>query len=292
MTNIEKHVEKILEHMQSPHDEREDIREELISHLEEAKQRYMSGGFDEKQAEKQALSDFGESDMIGHQLQESMYPYQRGFFHLIGIGTILFGVIFYVNLVFFLNEPIPVWWLAVQLLSGSAVTLAAINISYVGKYFYITNLLLLVNIIWNGINFAVAWSMSTWQAIFFGIYLVTLILLGAVAVIRNSYYSSEPTENLQQKRGLVLFSYVVNLLFGAAVAGISLFFLWAFLAFSGLGVYAFITVAPIILWIIAYKYQMGAIAKKPLVSLLTGLGFSLLAIAFPFAVFLMFSGRF
>lgn len=291
MTKIEKQIEKILEHMQSPNDEREDIREELISHLEEAKQQYISEGFDEKQAEKQVLSEFGKADMIGHQLQESMYPLQRGLFYVIGIGTILFGVIFYLNLVFFLNEPIPIWWLAVQLSSGSAVTLAAINISYVGKYFYITNLLLLANIIWNGISFAVAWSMSTWQAISFGIYLVTLIVFGAVAVIRNSYYSSGPTENQQQKRGLVLLSYVVNLLFGAAVAGTSLFFLWALLASSEARIESLLTLTPMVIWIAAYKFQMTFIARKPILSLVTGLGFSIMSLLLPYIILLLSQGR-
>src|SRR5699024_12031950 len=122
-------------------------------------------GFGEEQAEKRVLSEFGNADTIGHHLQESMYPFQRGLLYVIGIGTILFGVIFYLNLLFILNEPIPIWWLAVQLLSGSAVTLAAINISFVGGYFYIINSVLLVNVIWNGMNCTPASELATWLAV-------------------------------------------------------------------------------------------------------------------------------
>ncbi|MFD1360959.1 permease prefix domain 1-containing protein [Lentibacillus salinarum] len=291
MTKIEKQVEKILEQMQSPDGEREEIRSELLGHLEEAKRQYIGEGLTEKRAEERAMAEFGAPSMIGHQLQESMYPFQRGLLYVIGIGTILFGVIFYLNLTFFLNEPTPVW-LAVQLLSGSAVTLAAINISFVGRYFYVLNLVLLVNVIWNGISFTLAWGMSAWQAIFFGIYLVILIAFGAIAVIRNSYYSSDQTEGKQQKRGLVLFSYVVNLLFGVAVAGVSLFFLWGLLAFSEARIEFLLTLAPIIIWLITYKFQMTFIAKKPVVSLVTGLGFSVMSFLLPYIMLLLFMGRF
>lgn len=292
MTRIERYVETILQQLQSPHDEREDIREELLNHLQEAKQQYINKGFGEEQAEKRVLSEFGNADTIGHHLQESMYPFQRGLLYVIGIGTILFGVIFYLNLLFILNEPIPIWWLAVQLLSGSAVTLAAINISFVGRYFYIINLVLLVNVIWNGINFTLAWDLSTWQAIFFGIYLLILMVFGAVTVIRNSYDSSGYTENKQEKRGLVLFSYAINLLFGAAVAGLSLFFLWAFLAFSEARIESLLTLTPMIIWLLTYKFQMTFIAKKPLLSIISGLGFSVLSILLPYVMLLLFTGRF
>ncbi|QKY71030.1 permease prefix domain 1-containing protein [Lentibacillus sp. CBA3610] len=286
MTRIEKHVEKILEQMQSPDDEREEIREELIGHLEEAKWQYIDDGLTEKEAEKQVLEEFGAADVVGHQLQESMYPYQRGLLYVIGIGTILFGVIFYLISAFFLHNPIPVW-LTIQLLTGGTVTLAAINISVVGRYAYVLNIALLVNVIWNGINLAMMEGTPQWQAISFSIYLLILIGLGLTAVIRNSYYSSGSTENKPQKRVRILFSYIVNLLFGLAVTGISLFFLWATLAFSVRPLEAtaiILTISPIIIWLIAYKFQMGYISKKPLLALLTGLGISVLSIIIPLII--------
>ncbi|WP_174613003.1 permease prefix domain 1-containing protein [Virgibacillus ihumii] len=283
MTGLEKHVEKILNYIQSPNDEREEIREELLSHLEEAKMYYISEGFTEKKAEKQALSEFGASDMVGHQLQESMYPFQRGLLYVIGIGAILCGILFYLNSAFFLHDPVPVW-LGIQLLTGSTVTLAAINISLVGRYFYVLNVILLINVIWNGINLLLVQGTSVWQSILFSVYLLILVGLGLVAVVRNSYFAYGPTETNQQKRWLVLFSYGLNLLMGAAVTGISLFFLWATLAFSGGPVHAtdiIFMICPIILWLISYKFQMGYIAKKPLLALLTGFGFSLLSLIIP-----------
>ncbi|SIS45701.1 permease prefix domain 1-containing protein [Salimicrobium flavidum] len=75
MKNLEKHVERILDHMQSPEEERGEIREELLSHLEESYTYYKNQGNSDKQAERHSLADFGDPDLIGKGMQESMYPF-------------------------------------------------------------------------------------------------------------------------------------------------------------------------------------------------------------------------
>lgn len=283
MNRIEKHVEEVLKQMQSTECEREEIREELLSHLNEAKSEYINEGFSEKQAEKKVIAAFGKSNKIGQELQESMYPFQRGLLYFIGISTILFGVIFYLHLAFVIHEPSPVW-LIVQLLSGSIVTLAAINISTVGRYFYLLNALLMINIIWNGINIVSMQGLSQWQAILFSIYLLILVGMGFVFVFRNSYYSTSQIDGKHQKQKLVKFSYIINLLYGVIVIILSLFFLWSFLFFSGVSIYAFITLIPILIWLIFYKFQMKFIAKKPVLSLATGLLVSVAALVLSFII--------
>ncbi|WP_449354931.1 permease prefix domain 1-containing protein [Virgibacillus natechei] len=289
MNRIEKHAEQVLRQMQSPDDEREEMREELLSHLNEAKRNYISEGLSEKQAEKKVVAAFGDPHMIGRELQESMYPFQRGLLYLIGIATILFGVIFYLNLSFVIREPTPVW-LTIQLLLGSIVTLAAINISFVGRYFYLLNVLLMANTIWNGINFVLMQGMSRWQAILFSVYLLILIGFGLLFVFRNSYYSTNQTEVKKRKQGLVKFSYIINLLYGIAIIILSLFFFWASAIFTGISIYSFITLLPILIWLAFYKFQMGFIAKKPALSLVTGLLFSALAITLAFVILRLFAG--
>lgn len=167
------------------------------------------------------------------------------------------------HLSFVIHEPSPVW-LVVQLLSGTIVTLAAINISIVGRYFYLLNALLLINIIWNGINIVSMQGLSQWQAILFSAYLLILVGMGFVFVFRNSYYSTSRIDGKHQKQGLVKFSYIMNLLYGVIVIILSLFFLWSFLFFDGIGIDAFITLIPILIWLIFYKFQMNFIAKSRL----------------------------
>ncbi len=162
---------------------------------------------------------------------------------------------------FFHHDPIPIW-LAIQLFVGSVVTLAAINISFAGRYFYVIHVVLFANVIWNGINLLMIQGTSQWQVILFSIYVLLLVGLGIIAIIRNSYYSSGSAKSNQHQRGVVLLSYVLNLLFGAAVVCVSLFALWGILAFGELRIKAILTVVPIITWLISYKFQMRYIAKN------------------------------
>src|SRR5690625_1145848 len=134
MNKINKYVNHVLEQIQSPAEEREDIREELLSHIYEAKKHLMTERYSEKKVGDKALEDFGEANNIGKDLQEAMYPFQRSLLYIIGIAMIVYGVLFYLNATFNLQEIIPSW-LAIQFAFGGTVTLCAINISFVGRHF-------------------------------------------------------------------------------------------------------------------------------------------------------------
>ncbi|WP_164670489.1 permease prefix domain 1-containing protein [Virgibacillus doumboii] len=288
MKRMEKYVQQALEQMQSPSDERKSLREELLSHLHEAKNKYISDGLSEKQAEERALDDFGNAYFIGRELQESMYPFQRGLLYAIGIATILFGVIFYLSSLINFNESLPVW-LVIQLLSGTIVSLAAINISKVGSHFYLVNLIVFANVIWNGINLALTQSATQWQAILFSLYLVILVGMGLVFVFRNSYYSTDQVKHDQKNQLTIKLGYIVNLLYGVVIICLGLFYAWGFLAFVGVGWPVAMPFIPVVAWVIFYRYQMAYIAKKPLLSMGTGLLFSVASVVLTFSVFFIFA---
>lgn len=288
MTRIEKYIHRVLEQMQSPDIEREEIRSELLGHLEESKKSYLEKGFSEKRAEKEAIADFGNPGFIGRGLQETIYPYQRGLLYAIGVATIIFGVIFYLNTTFNIGEPIPIW-LAIQLVLGGSVTLAATNIAHVGRHFYLLNVLVFVSVIWSGIDLMMMQSASQVQAILFSLYLVILIGLGLLFIFRNSYYSSDQSESEPKKRLLVKLGYSINLFFGVVIVCIGLFYVWGFLAFMGAGWIPLIPLIPILVWLIFYKFQMRFIAKKPVLSLATGLLFSAVAIVMPLGLLFFFN---
>ena len=73
MSLLEKHVEKILKQMQGTEWEKEEIKEELLSHLNAAKEEYLSQGMTEIQAEKQALADFERIGLPTNKTEEYKY---------------------------------------------------------------------------------------------------------------------------------------------------------------------------------------------------------------------------
>ncbi|MFD2924037.1 permease prefix domain 1-containing protein [Halobacillus naozhouensis] len=283
MNRMEKHVNRILDQMQSPPDEREDIKEELMAHLESSKNDYVNQGNSEKKAEMQALNDFGDPNLIGHGLQESLYPHQRSLLYVIGIATLLFGVFFYISLTFVVGEVEPIW-LLIQMIIGSAVTLSAINIAFMGRHYWSLNVLVLITAMWNGFNGMIVEQVPGRQAILFWSYLVIVVLLCILFVIRNSYYSSTQTTTTKKSRSILKISYVVNIIFGVMICAAALFFTYGFLIFGGFGWTLLFPLSSIIAWLIFFKFQMKLIQDRPLTAIAVGFGFLVFVSVSPFAI--------
>ncbi|MBU5466100.1 hypothetical protein KQI49_04550 [Virgibacillus sp. MSJ-26] len=287
MNKVNKYVNQALEQIQSPTEEREDIREELLSHIYEAKKHFMTEGFSEKKAEDKALEDFGKANNIGKDLQEAMYPFQRSFLYIIGIAMIVYGVLFYLNATFNLQEIIPSW-LAIQFAFGGAVTLCAINISFVGRHFYVLHLVMFLTLMWNGFNFMVVEPLPAYgNNVFFWIYLAITILIGIIFIFTNSYYSTDiPKHKAKNGKTAIIISYFLNLILGMMLITFSLFLTWVILIFGGFTWPLVIPLIPVVVWLIFYKLQMRLIAKKPIISIFTGLLVAVLPLG---VIYLLFS---
>lgn len=285
MSQVDQYLERVLKQTQSQKDEREEVREELRSHLLEAKNDYMAEGFTDEEAEQKALSDFGEARTIGKNLQEAMYPFQRGLLYILGIALIIYGSLFYLNMAFNVNETIP-GWLAIQFVFGGVFVLFAMNISYLGRHFYALHILIVVTLIWSGFNLMTVETVSSnGYNVFFSIYLMIFILVGLIFMFRNSYYSTAASQTQpQHSKALIIVSYMSNLLFGISHILIGLFFMWAMLFFSGLNGWLFVPFIPMVGWLIFYKFQMRHIAKRPFQSIWLGLIFSILIIGLPLGI--------
>ncbi|SFJ74935.1 hypothetical protein SAMN04487936_10432 [Halobacillus dabanensis] len=287
MKKFEKHVSRILDQMQSPPDEREEIKEELLTHLEAAKQNYINNGETETKAEKRAIRDFGAPAMIGDGLQESLYPFQRGLLYGIGIATLLLGVFIYLIMTFSFGEPEPIW-LFIQLVSGSLVTLVAMNISWIGRHFWSINVIVFLTAIWNGFNLVITTQFYSLQAILFMAYIFILVVLCLIFIGRNSYFASLKTTTDSKKRTMTKISHILNIIFGVMICVAALFMVWGMLVFTGFTWRSLLPLSVIIAWLIFYKFQMALIGKHPILAIFTGLLFMGAVAVSPFTILTAF----
>ncbi|MFQ3544562.1 permease prefix domain 1-containing protein [Halobacillus rhizosphaerae] len=283
MNRLEKHVERILNEMQSSKEERAEIKEEMLAHLYEMRMEYEDKGESRKQAEKMALSEFGGAGMIGNGLQESLYPYQRSLLYVIGIATIILGILLHFALLDFFHEPSPIW-LFIQLTFGTMVTLVAMNISYLGKFYWSVNVLLFLTAALNGFDYFIIVQFEPVQLWLFLVYITILILLCLIFVIRHSYYYSIDFNNRKKDRTWKIVSQVINILYGVLISGAALFFLYGFLIFAGTSWIMAIPIFVVFIWLVFYKYQMNLIRDKPVTAIFTGLLFVTLVVAVPFVL--------
>ncbi|SDJ11983.1 permease prefix domain 1-containing protein [Salimicrobium halophilum] len=281
MKNLEKHVEHILDHMQSPEEEREDIREELLSHLQDSYTYHKNQGDSDKQAERKALSDFGDPDVIGKGMQDSMYPFQRQLLYIIGGATILYGILFYLFVVFTSGEEY-LYWLMIQFLTGSAVVLAGINIAWMGRHYWLLNVIVMLSAIWNGFNITIV--VYTTGFVIFSAFSILLIIAALIFMVRNSYLSTNVAEVPKRERVAMKISYTVNILFGVMIAAAALFIIFGFMVFGGFSRILLIPTGAIVAWLIFFRWQMRWIRKSPVSAMIGGLVFLVAVVGGPFLV--------
>ncbi|WP_281974939.1 permease prefix domain 1-containing protein [Halobacillus litoralis] len=287
MKKFEKHVNQILNQMQSPPEEREEIKEELLTHLEAAKQNYITHGEKEKTAEKLAIQDFGAPAMVGDGLQETLYPFQRGLLYGIGVATLLLGVFMHLNMAFSFGEPEPIW-LFTQLVFGSLVTLAAMNISWMGRHFWSVNVIVFLTAIWNGFNLVIVTQFYSLQVILFMTYIFILVLLCLIFIGRNSYFASEKTNAAPKEKTITKISHILNIIFGVIICIAALLMVWGMLVFTGFTWRSLLPISVIIAWLIFYKFQMVLIGKRPILAIFTGLLFMGAVAISPFTILKVF----
>lgn len=288
MNRLEKHAELILDQMQSEPEERDEVREELLTHLYSLKSEFIESGDSEKEAERKALDQFGGSKLVGDGLQETMYPHQRSLLYMIGLGTILFGVIQYLIFITQLRDPSQSW-LFIQMAFGTIVTVLAMNISWLGRFYWLVNVLIFLTAGWNGFNYFVVIQFSPTQSIPLLLYIAIIVIISFIFMVRNAYFSTSSGQaNATKDRGIRIASHVFNLLFGLAITAAALFFTWAGLAFSEFTWRLFLPLTAVIGWLIFYKYQMRLIGKKPVAAIFTGLLFVVLVAATPFMILGLF----
>ncbi|MEC3885609.1 permease prefix domain 1-containing protein [Halobacillus sp. HZG1] len=283
MKKLEKHVNQILNQMQSTDDERDEIKEELLAHLKASKQDYINNGETEKRAERLAINDFGAPGLIGDGLQETLYPFQRGLLYGIGVATLLLGVFIHLIMTFSFGDPEPVW-LFIQLVFGSLVTLVAMNISWVGKYFWSVNTVVFLSALWNGFNLVIITQFYSLQVILFMTYIFTLILLCLIFIVRNSYFASLKTNNDPKAKTVTKISHIMNIIFGVIISTAALFMVWGMLVFTGFTWRGLLPIGVIVAWLGFYKFQMYLIGKRPVLAIFTGLLFMAAATVSPFTI--------
>lgn len=283
MKRIEKHVDHILKEMQSTKEEREEIREELTTHLTSAKQKYIDEGENEKRAEKLAIKDFGDAGMIGGGIQESLYPFQRGLLYLIGSGTILLGIFIHLTATFSFGDPWP-GWLAIQLSLGMLVVLTAINIAWTGRHYWSVNVIVFLTMLWNAFNYMVVPPFYQLQVIFMSFFITLLVLFCLVFIVRNSYNATTNPSADKKERTVTTISHTVNLIYGVMISGAGLFTTWGALVFGGMNARVFLPLTAVAAWLAFYKYQMNMIGRKPVTAIFTGLLFCALLAGLPLTI--------
>lgn len=269
MSRLADYVNEMLSEVECSREERMDMKEEMLSHLQEAKRDYIAKGMSEEDAEREAIRDFGGQVEVGEQLQHSMNPFRKELMWVTGLGTITFSALTFLHMLFRFGT-VHYIWLALSLVTGSVITLFAMNPSAMsGKKLLINGLLLSLNIYYI-FGFIMLDTSKEWYAsilnILAGILMILSIVMVFMTALKQPVTSDESKKTVRAKRVL----HVVNLIAGLLVIGYSIFFFFGMLFFVGLSSILLIPIGLIVGWGLIYFIQYKLVKNYPKAAIVVG----------------------
>lgn len=267
--SIERYVERVLQQIDGSKKEKEDLYEELTDHLHLSSEHWMESGLTEEEAKKKALDDFGNSEAIGSQIQEAMYPFRKILLIILAIVSLLYAYGVYIFQLF-IEGYAEFIWLLLSVGVSSLLLMIALQVFPTMDRKATVNIVLVLHalIFLIGAGFATVFSIIAW----------VIVAISVVLIYRTSIVDYE-FKVTKYKRHLTLL-HIYNITLGVIISGITLFFIWSVLAFSdGFVVRMLLMFIPLIVWLVTYYVQIKLVNKgKTIVAIFLGiLPFALVA---------------
>lgn len=244
--SLKKHVEKILNEIDGSSEEKNDIYEELLGHLQLASEDLERAGLSKQEAEARAIKQFGDSKEVGSQIQEAMYPLRRVLLIILATISLLYTYAVYLIELLIEGDAHYVWLLS-SVASSSLLLLIGLQIWPSKDRKIVLNSVLVVHsvIYLIGIAHPTFLAVVAWLIVGFSILLI----------YRTSMVDYE-LANAKNKKAIKI-CHFYNITSGLIIVGATLFFLWGILAFSDtFETQMLLLLIPFVAWVITYYLQM------------------------------------
>lgn len=250
----QKYINQILQEIDGSETEKADIAEEIAIHLQLSSEDFVKAGYEKKEAEKLAMNEFGQTNDIGKQMQEAIFPFRKIMFFILVIASFIYTYTVY-SAQLFLAGDAHISWLVIAVVSSCLLLLFVLRIFPNLDRKITINSVLILHAFTFGYGIFLATSLENKLNIFFTIF-SWAILLGTIALIyRTTVIDFERDQTIMTKHTRIL--HTINISYGIVVIFYTLFFVWGVLAFGG-GFYLGATrlVIPFVIWLVAYYVQI------------------------------------
>lgn len=256
-------VDKIVKQAGGSQNEKDDLYEELMIHLEISTEQFINEGFTKEQAEQKAMEHFGDAGEIGNQIQQAMFPFRKRMMLILATVSLVFSFGTFIAQLLLGNNTLIIW-LIVSIVNSSLMLISAIkSVPYLKRRFWL-NTIYIIHLF----AYSYGWMLASDMEHSISIVLTLLswfIILLAVALLYlttiNDYHSSMQTLYKQANR-----LHVLNMTTGIVLVITTLFFLWGILAFGEWEKSMIKIFIPLLIWMIAYILQISLLPKYRKVS--------------------------
>ncbi|EZH65957.1 hypothetical protein DH09_14110 [Bacillaceae bacterium JMAK1] len=246
MSSFPSFVERIVQQTDGSRAEHEDLYEELLVHLEDMKEDKMSNGKSEKEAEEEAMSEFGKESVLGDQIQQAKFPFRREMFLGFVFGSFLWMCALFVHVV--VVEQMAVYSLFTIFIGQIAVLVLSLNQRFVLKRKQWMNMALLLHLLLF-ILFGLTGLYT--QATSFHVLFYVMILLNIALIYLTTLSYNGSSKEVKTRR----YFHSMQLTTGFTIAAINVFIGFGAMIFVGLNIILLNYVLPIVVWALSYVLQ-------------------------------------
>ncbi len=238
-SKFNRYVEEILCQMECKKEAKEDLYEEMMSHLELSRTDLIKEGMSEEEAELKAMELFGPKREISFQIQQAFFPYRKQL-----MLTLTFLSFFYVVTVYlfalFIEGDAYLGWFTFSVCIHTVLLLTALNqIIRSNRRRWIIGLLI-THLLTNLYGYVIV---STFEVVYLPLILLNLLIIFLALLL---VYQTTIYDELRKETN---FSRRMNLTSGVLTFGITLFFLWVgLIMFNGFHPFMLLLVVPFTLW--------------------------------------------
>lgn len=253
-------VSGIVKQTDSNREERNDLSEELLSHLLCSYEDLHDQGYSKEEAVRLAMMNFGDEKEVGKQLQQAMYPYRRGMMLILSSASFIFAYSIYLLQLFTRGDAHMIWLLLAVVVSASILTVTLHPVQSINRRLWMNGLLLSHIAVFAAGSLLAADLDFSYSAVL-SIFSYAIVLLSIILVYRTTIYDYPSSKQPLQKHAKWI--HYINITIGIMLTFITLFFAWAIMLFAGEMKSAFLLILiPLILWGIFYMVQLKLLALK------------------------------
>ncbi len=275
-SELERYVMNIVNQTECSQEEKTDLYEELMTHLEQSKAELMMDGMGSTEAVQEAIKRFGSEKEISSQLQQVRFPFRRELILIISLLSFACTISAYL-LQLFIEGDAYIGWLTLSLGLSSLLFFMALNPLPNLQRKRWMNTIFIAHIITYVYGYAIVSSLDhpmslplvilTWLIVLIALYLIYQ------TTINDPYLSNH---NRKIVKGL----HQLNITLGIAIGGVTLFLLWIGLfLFGGFSFKMIILTIPFFLWILFYIGQIKAVRRSRKLAYFIGFVSCLMVIA-------------
>lgn len=277
-SKLEQYVENIVCYTEGSKQEKEDLFEELLIHLELSRDNIMKEeGIGQEEAEEWAMKLFGKEGEIGSGIQQALFPYRKELMLTLAISSILATITIYLMNLFIEGDAV-IGWLLISMATGGLLLFLSLNQRYhINRKLWL-NSLLVIHILTLLYGVLIV-SYLDYATVGLAIWLWLNIAISLALVYRTTIYDFSPDEkSMKLLHGL-------NIFLGAAITFLSLFFMFGGLIMIGIHPAVLIFLLPIVFWIVIYFVQVKVAKRNIKAAILLGATLTILLLVIVFWLF-------